>query len=317
MTASGNPPDSPESRAVRDIHAHVDAHWDDHLEATRLFLRQPSISADGTGIEAMAQMVADRMRQIGAWAEVSSTGGHPVIYGTMEGDGSRTVLLYGMYDVQPVAGESWIADPFAAEIVEQPAFGPCVVARGVSNTKGPLAGMFNVLESIRAVRGTLPINVKFLIEGEEELGSRHLPAFIDAHLDRLHADAGFFPFYRQDVAGKPIIHLGCKGVIFFELTSRGGDHGGPVTGAVHGSRAVWFHNPAWDLVHALGTLVSSDQTRVLVDGFYGDAAGPTDEDERLLAALERTFDGQAQLREFGVPRFKYDLNGVPLLRKYL
>jgi len=308
---------STDRRDVPAIHEHIDAHWPDHLDATRAFLRQPSISADGTGMAATAEMVAERMRRLGARAEVVPTGGHPVVSGALDGDGSHTLLLYGMYDVQPVAGEAWDVDPFAAELRDVAPFGPCIVARGVSNTKGPLAGTFNALESILATRGRLPISVKFLIEGEEELGSRHLPSFIEAHRYRLGADAAFFPFYRQDVTGKPIIHLGCKGVIFFELVARGGEHGGPTAGAVHGSRAVWFHNPAWDLVHALDSLVSEDQTRVLVEGFYDGAAGPTDEDEELLAALQPTFDAQAQLAEFGLRRFKYDLDGVPLLRKYL
>lgn len=301
----------------RVIHRHIDAHWSEHLEATRAFLRQPSISADGTGVDAMARLVADRLRSLGGTAEVVPTGGHPVVYGRLGGAAPHTLLLYGMYDVQPVVGEAWDVDPFAASIVESTPLGTCLVARGVANTKGPLAGMFNALESIRAISGELPVNLIFVIEGEEELGSRHLPGFIEHHRERLRADAAFFPFYRQDVAGKPILHLGCKGVVFFELIARGGDHGGPARGAVHGSRAVWFANPAWDLVQALASLVSPDQTRVTIAGFYDDTLPASEEDDALLEALRPTFDAAAQLEEFGVRRFKYAFSGLPLLRKYL
>lgn len=303
--------------AVLRAHEHIDAHWGEHLERVRAFLRQPSISADGTGIADMVDLLAARLREIGATVEVIPTAGHPVVSGELPGRGPHTLLLYGMYDVQPVAGEEWEADPFGAEILNRPPHGPCVIARGAANTKGPLAGMLNALESVRAVAGDLPLAVKFLIEGEEELGSRHLPGIVAAHRDRLRADAGFFPMYRQDVTGKPIVHLGCKGVVFCELIARGGEWGGPVSAAVHGSRGVWFHNPAWWLVHALGTMLSPDQTRVLVDGFADGGLEPDGEDEALLAALEVTLDPQAQLTEFGVRRFKYDLQGTALLRKYL
>jgi len=299
------------------IHAHIDSHRDEHLERVRAFLRQPSISADGTGIPEMVQLLVARLREVGAEAEVIPTPGHPVVYGELPGHGPGTLLLYGMYDVQPVAGEEWDVDPFSAAIEDLPPHGPCLVARGAVNTKGPLAGMLNALESVRAVAGAPPLTIKFLIEGEEELGSRHLPGVVTALRERLRADAGFFPMYRQDVTGKPIVHLGCKGVAFCELVARGGEWGGPVSAAVHGSRGVWFHNPAWWLVHALATLLSPDQTRVLVEGFSDGALPPDEEDEVLLAALEATFDARAQLRESGIQRFKYDLQGTALLRNYL
>ncbi len=265
----------------------------------------------------MAHLVADRMCSVGATAEIVPTKGHPVVFGEVSGKSPYTLLLYGMYDVQPVVSERWDVDPFAGEIMDVPPHGRCIIARGVDNTKGPLAGLFNALDSVRAVQGEVPLRLKFLIEGEEELGSRHLPGVIASHRKRLSADAAFFPFYRQDVTGKPVIHLGCKGVIFFELIARGGERGGPLYAAVHGSRAVWFDNPAWWLVQAISSLLSPDQTRVLVDGFYDDVIGPVAEDDALLTALEPTFDAQAQLAEFGVRQFKYALTGLPLLRKYL
>lgn len=302
---------------LRRVYAHIEAHRAEHLERVRAFLRQPSISADGTGIAEMVWLLVARLREIGMKVEIIETPGHPVVYGELAGRGPGTLLLYGMYDVQPVAGEEWMVDPFAAAVVDLPPHGPCVVARGAANTKGPLAGSLNVLESICAVVGAPPLSVKVLIEGEEELGSRHLPAVVEARREQLRADAGLFPMYREDLTGKPILYLGCKGVVFLELTARGGEAGGPVEAAAHGSRAVWFHNPAWWLVHALASLLSPDQTRICVQGFLEGALPPDEEDEALLAALEETFDGAVHLREFGVRRFKDDLQGAALLRRYL
>jgi acetylornithine deacetylase/succinyl-diaminopimelate desuccinylase-like protein len=242
---------------------------------------------------------------------------HPVVVGEIDAGKPRTLLFYGMYDVQPVLGETWITPPFEAQVVDLPGVGPSIVNRGVTNQKGPLGSFLNVLAAIKAANGELPVNIKFLIEGEEELGSRNLPGVVEARREQLRADAAFFAFFSQNPAGKIISYLGVKGILFFELVSRGGDWGGPTTRAVHGSNAVWFHNPAWRLVHALASMVTPDQKHILIDGFYDDLVPPSAEDEALLARLSDTIDPHDELARHEVGRFKYDLSGVDLLRKYL
>jgi acetylornithine deacetylase/succinyl-diaminopimelate desuccinylase-like protein len=206
--------------------------------------------------------------------------------------------------------------PFAGEVVDLPGFGPSVVARGVYNTKGPLAGLFNVLESIKAADGALPVNLKFVVEGEEELGSRNLPAFIEAHKDKLGADATYFAFYCQDRDGRPKLWLGVKGIQYFEVTCRGGAWGGPRTRGVHGSNAVWVGSPAWRLMRALGTMMD-DNERITIDGFYDDVAAPSPEDEELLKKLAETFNPANELWAWDAERFKHDQTGADLLRRYL
>ncbi len=302
------------------VQQHIEEHWPAHLEATRAFVRQPSISADGTGMAEMAALVRDRIVALGGEAEIVPTPLHPVVWGRIDAGKPRTLLYYGMYDVQPVVGEErdWIVDPFAGEIRDLPGLGPCVVNRGIMNQKGPLIGFFNVLESIRAVAGELPLNVVFMIEGEEELQSRSLPGFVREHRDRLRADAAFFSMYNQGPDGKVVTYLGVKGILFFELIARGGDWGGPAGNrAVHGSNAVWFASPTWRLVHALASMVTPDQKHVLVDGFYDDVATISPHDEALLERLAATFNPDDQLRANEVRRFKYDLTGIDLLKKYL
>ncbi len=305
---------------VERVHRHIDEHWSEHLEAARAFLRQPSISGDGTGMAEMAALVRDKIVGLGGEAAIVPTPLHPVVWGRIDAGKPHTLLYYGMYDVQPVIGEErdWIVDPFGGEIRDLPGFGECVVNRGVTNQKGPLIGFFNALESIRAVEGELPLNIVFMIEGEEELGSRNLPGFVREHRDRLRADAAFFSMYNQDPDGKVVSFLGVKGILFFELICRGGDWGGPAGGrAVHGSNAVWFGSPAWRLVHALSTMITPDQKHILIDGFYDDVASISPHDEALLAGLALTFRPEEELRENEVRRFKYDLAGVDLLKKYL
>ncbi len=299
-----------------DVLAHLDAHFDAHLDRVRAYVRQPSISGEGTGMVETAEMVRDSIRRLGGTAQIVPTPGWPVVHGEIHVGAPKTLLLYGMYDVQPVEGEDWMVPPFAGDVVDLPDVGPSVVARGVYNTKGPLAGQFNVLESIKAVRGRLPVNVKFVVEGEEELGSRHLPQFIEAYRSRLGADATYFAFYCQDRSGKPMLWLGVKGIQYFEVTCRGGAWGGPRTRGVHGSNAVWVGNPAWRLLQALTTM-SDGAEQIKIDGFYDDVVPPSAEDEELLTRLAQTVDFDSELWKWDAGRFKYDAKGADLLRRYL
>ncbi|HEX5501545.1 MAG TPA: M20/M25/M40 family metallo-hydrolase [Thermomicrobiales bacterium] len=306
--------------AIERVTAYIDEHWPAHLAATRAFVRQPSISGDGAGMAEMAALVRDKIVALGGAAEIVPTPLYPVVWGHIDAGKPHTLLYYGMYDVQPVLGEeaAWIAPPFGGEIRDLPGFGECVVNRGITNQKGPLIGFFNVLEAIEAVAGELPLNITFMIEGEEELGSRNLPGFVRENRDRLRADAAFFSMYNQAPDGKVVSYLGVKGILFCELIARGGDWGGPAGGrAVHGSNAVWFGSPAWRLVHALATMITPDQKHILIDGFYDDVATISPHDEALLARLAPTLDPAEQLRANDVRRFKYDLAGADLLKKYL
>lgn len=299
-----------------ELFAHLDAHFDAHLDRVRAYVRQPSISGEGQGMQEMAELVRDSIRGLGGRAEIAPTPGWPVVTGAIDAGAPKTLLIYGMYDVQPVEGEEWMVPPFAAEVVTLPEFGDSMVARGVYNTKGPLAGLFNVLESIQTVGGRLPVNLKFVIEGEEELSSPNLPGFIASHRDRLGADATYFPFYCQDRHGKPVMWLGVKGIQYFEVACRGGTWGGPRTRGVHGSNAVWIGSPAWRLARVLATMMD-DREGITIEGFTDDVLSPSAEDEELLQRLARTFDSATQLWMWDAERFKYDLQGADLLRRYL
>jgi acetylornithine deacetylase/succinyl-diaminopimelate desuccinylase-like protein len=301
----------------RGIYERIDAEFEEHLHATQVFVRQPSISADGTGMPEMAQLVADHIERLGGTTELISTAGYPVVYGHIDAGASRSVLVYGMYDVQPVAEEKWLVPPFGGKIVDFQSFGKCLVSRGIMNSKGPLIGTINALDAIRKEEGTYPVNVKFIVEGEEELGSVHLPEAIEYAKQQLEADAVFFPFYSQDQTGKVVMYLGVKGLVFLDLVVQGGDWGGPTDRGVHGMHAGWFASPTWVLVQALASMLDRDQQKILIDDVYTDVAPPTEEDEELLSRLSETFDPQTQLRENDVVRFKYDFSGADLLREYL
>jgi acetylornithine deacetylase/succinyl-diaminopimelate desuccinylase-like protein len=302
---------------LESVLAQIDTDFPDHLELAKSFVRQPSISADGTGIDEMAAKVAGEIERLGGVAEVVPTPGHPVVLGNIDVGAAKTLLVYGMYDVQPVAGEEWLVPPFEGEVIDLPGFGDCVVSRGIMNSKGPLAGTLSALQSFRASGNELPMNIKFVVEGEEELGSRNLPQFVADNVGRLAADAAFFPFYSQDPTGKILMYLGAKGMVFFELTVRGGEWGAPRSNGVHGAYSAWLHNPAWILTQALATMLSRDQTRVLVDGIYDDVDPPSAEDEEHLEALGRSFDPSVPLASVDAARFKFEGSPGEIMRRYL
>ena len=284
------------------------------LEDIRSFLRIPSISYTGEGILNTAEAVKKWIESLGGTARlVRIEGGyHPVVFGKIDGSAPRTILIYGMYDVMPADEPGWISPPFAAEIHDWESLGPCIINRGATNTKGPLAAFFAALRAIKEVDGKLPVNLIFAIEGEEEYGSKSFPGFVDAHLAELReAEAALFPIFMTDASGVPTIRLGTKGPLYFELTCRGGDWGGPTERGIHGSNNVWIANPVWRLVNALSTMVDGEQ-RVVIDGFFDGVRGPTEEDRRLCETLARTQDLGKELAGNAVKRFKWRLEGADL-----
>jgi acetylornithine deacetylase/succinyl-diaminopimelate desuccinylase-like protein len=279
--------------------ARIDADFETHLERIRAYLRQPSVSSTGEGMEAGAEATAGLVAAAGGDVEILPTPGHPAVLGTIAGAGPR-LLRYGMYDVQPAEEPDWETPPFGAEITHRVGVGPVVVARGAANSKGTLAATLLALSSLRAV-DDLPVTVVLLVDGEEELGSPNLPGVVEANRPRLAAEAAFDLDLMADRDGTPEVFLGCKGILSLHLTCRGGEWGGPVETALHSSLGVAVDNPGWSLLRALGAIVGPGE-EVLVPGI---ARGPApDEDGPLVAALVEELELESWRKEFGVRRLK-------------
>jgi len=302
----------PERNMPEDIMRYLEAHHLQDVEAVRAYLRQPSISYTGEGIAETAELTRQMIADLGGEARVIQTAGHPLVYGRLDEGAPHTLLYYTMYDVMPAEEPDWSVPPFAAEIVDLPKYGPSIVARGAVNTKGPTAAFFQALRGYKAVRGKLPVNLIFIIEGEEEMGSRQFNKFVPAnpHLFR-EAEAAIFPFFEQDEALQTFLTLGTKGILYFELKAKGGDWGGPRSRGIHGSFAAWVHNPVWRLVQALATMVGPDD-RILVEGL-GDGALDIPASEReLMVQNADLFDEAAFLDAYDVAHFKWPGEGLPV-----
>lgn len=277
------------------VYKHIDANQTQHLENLKRWVRQRSISAQNDGIAEMAALVAADLKALGFQeAEVVPTSGHPGVWGYYDAGARKTLVIYMMYDVQPIEPVGWQVDAFAGEIVENQ-HGKVLMARGATNQKGPERAFLNAVSSIIAVNKKLPVNLMVLAEGEEELGSLHYPELIAKFQDRMKtADGVLFPFNSQSPAGTVTMPMGVKGIVYFELEAKGGPWGGPKGAEVHGSNKIILDSPPWRLAQALATLTTPDGNTITVPGYYDPIRTPNAEEVRL-------FNGQIGSWEAGMP----------------
>lgn len=275
---------------MQDVYQYVDDHRDQYLKEVQDLCRQPSISAQNIGIQETAEYVKRMLEAIGARADiVPIEGGNPVVYGEI-GEGNRTLSFYNHYDVQPPEPlELWDAEPFAADVVDGK-----IVARGVADNKGNIASRICAIDAYQKVRGSLPLKVKFLIEGEEEIGSPRLERFTEEHPDLVQADGNIWESGSKDVDGRPILSLGLKGICYVELRVRS------IARDLHSSLGASVPNAAWRLNWALSTLKGPDE-RIRIPGFYDKVVAPTEHDLEILSKLpdtEASRKGLYQIDEF-------------------
>ncbi|MGI5838884.1 MAG: M20/M25/M40 family metallo-hydrolase [bacterium] len=272
------------------INGYIDERQEEFLEQLFAFLRQPSISTQGIGIGECARMLKGMLEDVGAQARLISTAGHPVVYGELKGEAERTLLIYGHYDVQPPEPlEQWESDPFEPVIRDGR-----IYARGSADNKGQLFAHLAAVQALRAVEGKIPLNIKFLFEGEEEMGSPHLAPFIESHRELLAADAQLTADAGMHDSGRPMIIVGMKGLLYLELTAHGPSRDR------HSAEADYAPNPAWDLVWALASLKGPDH-RVNVAGFMDDVVPPSEEEMAIVSRLP--VDREKLLRDRGLESF--------------
>lgn len=263
---------------------------DDYLD----LLRIPSISAlpeHAEDVRRAAQWVARRLEAAGLeGVRVMETGGHPVVYGEwLHAPGKPTVLIYGHFDVQPVDPlELWSSPPFEPAIRDGR-----VYARGASDNKGNFVLAIFAVEALLRGEGRLPLNVKFLLEGQEEIGSPQLPAFIAAHKDLLACDLVISTDGANWAEDQPSLAVGSRGLCALQIDIRGASsdlHSGLYGGTIQ--------NPIHALVRLLDSMRSPDG-KILVEGFYDSVRPLSPEEKEMLARIP--FDEEAYARELGVP----------------
>nr|WP_241426746.1 M20/M25/M40 family metallo-hydrolase [Dysosmobacter acutus] len=223
-----------------------------------------------------------------------------------------------MYDVQPPEPyDEWIVSPYEGARIDFEDYGECIVARGIMNSKGPLVCFINAVDSIRKTLGYMPVNVLFVVEGEEELGSGSMIPFVEAHKEEIaKLDGVFLNGARQDEQGRPAVLLGNKGTLYLDLEVTGGEWGGPQKIDLHSMNAAWVGSPAWRLVNALATMRQGDD--ILIEGFYDDLQPLSEADEQLTRRFASVFDEEMFLNErLYASRFLHDMHGEEAVRKLM
>jgi len=275
------------------IQEYLETNSERFLEELFQYLRIPSVSTDPAhqdDVKGCALWLADHLRSIGLdRVEIEETEGHPIVYAEhCNAPGAPTFLIYGHYDVQPPDPlDEWVSPPFEPTVRDGKIF-----ARGATDDKGQLFAHVKALEAHLAVNGELPVNVKLLIEGEEEVGSPSLEPWVHAEKERLACDAVVISDSSMYAPGLPAITYSLRGLAYFEVTVRGPSH--DLHSGLYGGGVP---NPINILAEMLASLHDA-QGRVSIPGFY-DHVRPLGEAERAeLAKLP--FDEQAFMEEAGI-----------------
>jgi acetylornithine deacetylase/succinyl-diaminopimelate desuccinylase-like protein len=303
----------------RRVYDYIDQRIDEHLASVQAWLRQRSVSAQNDGITQMAELVRQTFAELGCReAELVTTDGHPGVWGYYDAGARRTLMVYLMYDVQPVNPADWQVPPFEGAVVDH-RLGRVLMARGATNQKGPERAFINALESIIAVDGKLPVNLMFTAEGEEELGSPHYEQVVAPFEQRLRTAEGvLFPFNSQSPEGVVGLNLGVKGILYLEMAASGRIIGrGPEVAEIHGSYKAIVDSPVWHLVQALATLVSADGNTIAVEGYYDPVEPPSEADQRLINRLIRYWDDDAVKQALNVPAWIDDWGRSDAILHYL
>lgn len=283
---------------------YVDRHAQSFAERLQAVCRMPSVAARGTGMRAMSETIEQLMQRVGIGTRSFRMGnGYPIIYGEC-GSGPHTFLVYGHYDVQPVGHlTDWSVGPFAASIIDGKLY-----ARGAANSKGDLLARLAAVEAYQKTFGKLPICLRFIVEGEDGLGSPSLYRFTAEHADLLQAEGCIWDEGFRNTQERPVISLGFKGITFVELRAHG------ARTDLHSKWGTIVPNPAWRLVQALSTMTSPKGV-ITIDGFSSQIAPITEEDLKALHAIE--LDEAGLKNEFRISGWVRSMKGNALVKEHI
>lgn len=273
------------------IDSFIDKNLDSSLDELAKLCAIPSIAAQNKGLDECAELVSQMLAKRGFKTEIMPSGGAPVVYAERKGSSDKTLIFYNHYDVQPAEPfDLWHSPPFEATRREGKVF-----ARGVSDDKGHFVSRLFAIDALLAQSGELPCNIKFAVEGEEEIGSVHMPEFVKNNAEKLAADACIWEFGYVDPQDVPVQVLGMRGICYVQLDIE------LLSQDVHsGLGGSIFPNAAWRLVWALASLKGPDG-RIRIPHHYDNILPPTKLDHELAAAMP--YEGDDYKQRYGVKEF--------------
>jgi acetylornithine deacetylase/succinyl-diaminopimelate desuccinylase-like protein len=295
---------------LTNIKSEITKRHDEAVKRLQDWIKLPSIAAEDlnypAGAEYMAKLATDAGFQT---ATVVQTDGKPGVFATLDAGAPKTVGLYFMYDVKQFDPKEWTSPPLDAALVDKPGLGKAMVGRGAVNQKGPEAAFLAALHAIRGAGKTMPVNLVMVAEGEEEIGSPHIPQIVrkpEVQTALARCTGVFMPSAMQDLDGVVTVSLGAKGVIEVELTASGEKWGRGPAKDIHSSLKAMVDSPAWHLVKALNTLVSADGNEITIDNYPKPQPLSAEQKKMIDEASKLRSEAQAK-KQFGVQHWINDL----------
>jgi acetylornithine deacetylase/succinyl-diaminopimelate desuccinylase-like protein len=271
---------------VSAVQDEIAKHHEQNVKRLQTWIRQPSIAAENRGMQEGCELMMQMLREVGfAQVEKVPSAGQPGVFGVLDSGAARTFGIYFMYDVKQADPSEWSSPPFDAALIDKPGLGKALVGRGAVNQKGPEATFLAALHAFKSSGKKLPVNLIFIAEGEEEIGSPHFPQIVQRP-DILAAfkkcEGVFMPMPMQSPDGTITINLGAKGVIELELVSSAEKWGRGPKLDVHSSTEAVIDSPAWHLIQALNTLVGPDGHTPAIEGFLDDVRPLSPEEKAMI-----------------------------------
>ena len=297
---------------LKPLQAEIDKRHDESVQRLQAWIRQPSIAAENRGMTEGCELMMRLVREAGFdFVMKIPTAGHPAVFATLDAGAPRTIGIYFMYDVKQVDPSEWSSPPWDAALVDKPGLGKVLIGRGAVNTKGPQAAFLSALQAFRGAGRKLPVNLVFVAEGEEEIGSPHFKDLL--HKREILAALGkcsgvFMPMAQQALDGTVTISLGAKGVVELELVSSGERWGRGPQQDLHSSNEARVDSPAWHLVQALNTLVAADGHTPAIEDFASKARPLTPTEKAMIRDAAGRQNEDIVKNQLGVKRWVHDVD---------
>jgi acetylornithine deacetylase/succinyl-diaminopimelate desuccinylase-like protein len=297
---------------LKAIQNEIDKRHDEAVQRLQDWIRQPSIAAENRGMtegcDHMMRLLTDagfdRVNKV-------PTDGQPGVFATLDAGAPKTVGIYFMYDVKQADPAEWSSPPFEAALVDKPGLGKVLIGRGAVNQKGPEATWLAALHAFKGAGRKLPVNLVFVAEGEEEIGSPHFPQVVRRPdiLAALRTCTGvYMPMPMQALDGTVTINLGAKGVVELELVSSSERwHRGPKQD-LHSSNEARVDSPVWHLVQALATLVGPDGHTPAIEGYAEKARPLTAVEKGLIRDAAKRQNEDMVKQQLGVEHWVHNVD---------
>ena len=282
---------------------YIDENLDTSINELSRLCTLPSVAAKGENMEETAELVASMLENLGLAVEIHPTSGFSVVTGDLNVGAKRTLMFYDHFDVQPAEPfELWNSPPFELTKRDGRLF-----ARGVADNKGDLVSRVTAVKSYIENGFELPVNIKFVVEGEEEISSPHLPEFIKDNKDFLKADGGIWEFGGSDITGIQEAWLGLKGIVYVQLEIE------KLNIDSHSSTACVLPSAPYRLIWALNSLKDKEEN-ILIDGFYDDVKPLSEIENQAIAKIDMYEDKMKN--HYGIDQFLLGLKGDDLKERY-